>query len=66
VKISLGRPVLPNRRKQIFQLTVGKRRAPRARRQRESQKNSIDEGGHALTLSVRVEFSKRGFGSYQG
>jgi hypothetical protein len=56
VKISLGRPVLPDRRKKILQFTVGKRRALRDGRQRKSKKDPIDEGAHSLILCSRMEF----------
>jgi hypothetical protein len=58
LKISLRRPVLPDRRKQSFQLTLRKRRALRDRCQRQDKEDLKDEGAHAITLFGRIKFSK--------
>jgi hypothetical protein len=58
LKISLRAPVLPNRRKQIFKVSLRRWRALRDRRQHESQKDSRDKDAHPPILCSRAKFSK--------
>ena len=63
VKISLRRPVLPNRCKEILKLGLGKRCAPCDGRQRGNKEDSIDEGALALTaIAKRLQESVAGDG----